>query len=165
MQYTLKEITVVWHLYGGGDFSLPPQSSAASSPGSSPLNVKRLPRDGGYGHSPPLRIRTTSGGGSGSNGRAYSTGKSPVAGKKHQRGSKSSAGGAYISGDAAKLAKGMKGRGSGGDWKAAGGPGRDHTVLMEIELDKVCREVDRDLFHEVLFHTAVHLFGPGTVAA
>ena len=138
MQYTLKEITVVWHMYGGRDFSLPPKSSATSSPGSSPLNARRLPRD--RGHNNPSRTRTTSGGGSGSgssNVRLYPSGQSPAAGRKHlQRGAKSSVGG-HASGDASKLAKGTRVKGSVGDWKATGGPGRDHAVLMEIELDKV----------------------------
>ena len=137
MQYTLKEITVVWHLYGGRDFSLPPQSSVSSSPGSSPLNARRLPSDRGH---KPSRTRTASGGGSGSgssNMRLYPTAsQSPVGGRKHQRGSKSSVGG-HAGADASKLAKGTKVKGSAGDWKAAGGPGRDHAVLMEIELDKV----------------------------
>ena len=29
------------------------------------------------------------------------------------------------------------GGGRGGGWRTAGGPGRDHSVLMEVEVDKV----------------------------
>ena len=46
------------------------------------------------------------------------------------------------SGGSGKRRKAAGGSGGGGkrapsDWRVAGGPGRDHSVLIELELDKV----------------------------
>ncbi len=137
MQYTLKEITVIWHLYGGSDFSPPRQPSSSSSPlssssspASSPMVGRRSSKDNMPVASQILgRRRSNSGGG------GQST--SPGTGRKH----------AYLMNsqgrrlaDPVAIKKAVPGgRGSGPvDWKLAGGSGRDHSVLMEVELDKVC---------------------------
>lgn len=85
-QYTLKEMTVVWHLFGGRDFSTPQSPHAA----------------GGRGR-----------------------GKDPE-GARRRTG----------------LRCWEKRRDvclHGCAWKTGGGSGRDHTVLVEVELDKVTR--------------------------
>ncbi len=127
MQYTLKEITIVWHLYGGSDFSPAPKASSSSphssspSPGSSPMFGRRLSRD-----SLPLTSQVLGRRRSNSGGHSPSTGRRRLPDPVAIKGARRSAAG---------------GRGSGpADWRLAGGPGRDHNVLMEIELDKVCSE-------------------------
>ena len=80
-QYTLKEMSVVWHLYGGRDFS-PPQPPKSS---------------GGLGKGRESQRRT---------GLKYWDKKQAMC----------------VHGTA---------------WKLGGGPGRDHMVLVEMELDKV----------------------------
>ena len=77
--YSLRELTIVWHLYGGKDFSLP-------SP---------LPSSSSYKQ---RKHKTTFGMSEVSEERKLSSQK---------------------------------------DWKRKGGPGRNHDVLMEIELNKV----------------------------
>ena len=116
LQYTLKELTIVWHLYGGHDFTphpLTPSSPASPSP--------HLPH-------------TTSTTPQPSSSRARTTQSPSVRGfsSPTQLGSRSS-GTSVVGG---------KGRGRGGGgrrcgWNFSGGPGRDHTVHMEIEIDKV----------------------------
>ncbi|XP_064403938.1 autophagy-related protein 2 homolog B-like isoform X2 [Halichondria panicea] len=83
-QFTLREMTIVWHLYGGSDFSPPTPPTQRSRSGS--------------GASPAL-------------GRKYSS--SPGA-------------------DFVKVPP-VGGR----DRKIAGGPGRRHDILVELELDKL----------------------------
>lgn len=133
MQYTLKEMTVIWHLYGGRDFgpakdhSSSP-SSASSSPASSPYNTKKQFKD------------TTHMFGSGQTVRSRTNGSSSIGGfgKGKSRSEKISS---------VKRTNG--GKGSPSDWKTAGGPGRDHNVLVELELDKVSvrREEMRKRFY------------------
>lgn len=134
-QYTLKEITVVWHLYGGRDFGPPPHDSSSStpSPGSSPLIIRRGSKDGSR---PVTPIRT-----SGTNGaRGLGSGTSPVTPRKYSTSPKSSS--PFVAFGGVSKTKGRRvagGKKPGGtqDWKTAGGPGRDHDILMELELDKV----------------------------
>ena len=117
MQYTLKEMTLIWHLYGGRDFgpakdhSSP--SSASSSPASSPYNTKRQFRDATHTSGAATTVRARTNGGLGGFGKG--------------RGLREKTGGK----------KGDAKRGGPSDWKTAGGPGRDHSVLVELELDKV----------------------------
>ena len=120
-QYTLKELTIIWHLYGGHDFTSTQPTSGASS----------------TSHSPPQHTTSTA---------------SPFSAQhqhRHHNPSSSSSRAAPLSsggegtsvlvqpgrGPAGK-SKGA-GRGRGG-WSFSGGPGRDHSVHMELEVDKVC---------------------------
>ena len=99
-------MTIVWHLYGGTDFSPP----AHSTP---PLK-----------HTPPTQ-RARSGSGSSNDW------KKPVS-PAFQRKYSSSPGSDFVKVPA------MGGMARGLDWKTVGGPGRQHDVLVEVELDKVC---------------------------
>ena len=99
--YTIRELSITWHLYGGRDF--PPISPSSSS---SPrlqriafpsVGVKKLPAA-----SPPLQ-------------RIKGAGSVSNKGKVSQRGREKET----------------------SAWKSVGGAGRDHSVLMEVELSKV----------------------------
>ena len=97
--YTIRELSITWHLYGGRDF---PSNSPSSSPhlqrtGLSSIGTKKL----SVSSPPSQKIK-----GAGSVGRK---------GKVSQRGKEQETSG----------------------WKLAGGAGRDHSVLMEVELSKV----------------------------
>ena len=94
VQYTLKEMTVIWHLYGGRDFVLP--SSAGKKPGHGSRN-----RGGTVDK------------------------KAGLPSTAAWRQSRARLGNRY----------GLDLRGS--LWKVGGGPDRDHSVLVEVELDKV----------------------------
>ena len=126
---------MVWHLYGGRDFGPPPHDSSSStpSPGSSPLIIRRGSKDGSR---PVTPIRS-----SGTNGsRGLGSGASPITPRKYSTSPKSSSP-TVVFGGVSKV-KGRKvtgGKRPGGtqEWKTAGGPGRDHNILMELELDKV----------------------------
>lgn len=74
------------------------------------------------------QFRTTYRPNTGSNGRTNSAEVSPRSGRD--------------SSSSGKKKKVVGGGGGGGkrapsDWRVAGGPGRDHSVLIELELDKV----------------------------
>ncbi len=84
--YSLRELTIVWHLYGGRDFTIP--------------------------LSPPSSC-------------------SPTTMKKHK-----AAAATATSQDGEHVAYHNRG-GVRNVWKRKGGVGRDHDVLMEIELNKV----------------------------
>ena len=92
IQYTLKEMTIVWHLFGGRDFAL------ASS------------------RKKPHRVTG-----------ATEAGKMGVASWRQAHG---------------RLRGGYRLDLHGQPWKLGGGPGRDHSVLVEVELDKVGVELD-----------------------
>lgn len=126
---------MVWHLYGGRDFGPPPHDSSSStpSPGSSPLIIRRGSKDGSRPVT-PIRSSCTNG------SRGLGSGASPITPRKYSISPKSSPP-SVVFGGVSKV-KGRKVTGSkrpGGtqDWKTAGGPGRDHNTLMELELDKV----------------------------
>lgn len=153
--YTLKEMTVIWHMYGGRDFqpSTPP-SSTSPSPSSSPHSSHRHNSNAttATSHSNthyytsaqdqfhPGRTTYTYRPNTGSNGRttkstdlmsgassstgSYALSSSPRAGRDRSSSGKRRSGG------------GGK-RATPSDWRVAGGPGRDHSVLIELELDKV----------------------------
>ena len=97
--YTVRELSITWHLYGGRDF--PPKS-----PSSSPrLQHAVLSSVGGkklLSASPPSQ-------------RVKGTGSGSRKGKTSRRGREQETSG----------------------WKLVGGAGRDHSVLMEVELSKV----------------------------
>ena len=116
LQYTLKELTIVWHLYGGHDFTPHPFTP---SPASSPHLPHRTPTTPVPSSSqrPPSSVSSRAGTTpSSSHGSpTYTWSRSSLAGGK---------GG------------GRGGRGRGG-WSFSGGPGRDHSVHMEVEVDKV----------------------------
>ena len=80
--YSLRELTIIWHLYGGRDFSIPPSPPSSCSPNT----VKK-------------------------HKMATATSHEDVA--FHNGG------------------------GTRNSWKRKGGLGRDHDVLMEMELNKV----------------------------
>lgn len=101
-QFTLKEMTIIWHLYGGTDFSSPTHSTPP------------------HKHTPPSQRAR-----SGSNDWKQSA--SPVFQRKYS----SSPGSDFIKVPA------MGGVPRGLDWKSLGGPGRQHDVLVEVELDKL----------------------------
>ena len=151
VQYTLKEMTVIWHMYGGRDFqpndlSTSPSTSPASSPHSSHRHYNTA-----TGHSNTFYTaqdlfstgRTAYRPNTGSNGRtksmdstsgvsrgSYSSSSSPRAGRARN--------GDSGSGKRRKVVGGGSGKRAPSDWKVVGGPGRDHSVLIELELDKVC---------------------------
>lgn len=118
-------------------------SSSHSSPSSSPIVGRSSSKDGAPMTAYILRRRRNSGRGQSS---------SPTPGRRYP--SPSSTQGRRL-GDPIVI-KGTKRSALGGrggvpvDWKQAGGPGRDHNVLMEIELDKVCGRLLMLLCHEVL---------------
>lgn len=85
MIYSLREITLVWHLYGGKDFS----SSSLPS----------------LSRRPPITASNNTV--SSSKSKKGSINKKNLSLKRQQ------------------------------DWKLCGGVGRDHNVLVEIELNKV----------------------------
>lgn len=111
LQYTLKELTIVWHLYGGHDFS-PPLTSPAASPSLPHQNTNSSTHHSSF-----------------SSGPTHSATQSacPHPGSKHQVG--------HVSGGRGKKVS-MGGGGRGG-WSMTGGRGRDNTIRMEIEVDKV----------------------------
>lgn len=135
---------MIWHLYGGRDFGFPPQNSlsGASSPSSNAHTVHCGSKDdcrSTPSSSAAARTRQY-GGASGSGGQGSST--SPVILRKYSTSPKSSSSSSLSTAFGGSKSKGRKvsgGKRPGGphDWKTAGGPGRDHNVLMELELDKV----------------------------
>ncbi|XP_022099406.1 autophagy-related protein 2 homolog B-like isoform X2 [Acanthaster planci] len=92
MKYTLQEMTVVWHIYGGNDFgpASPRKLSVPDVPSSSPARP-----------STPDRSRTMP-----------SNTSSPASRKTKERQQQLS-------------------------WYERGGPGRDHSTLMELQMNKV----------------------------
>ena len=166
LAYTLKEMTVIWHMYGGRDFqsSTPPSTSPSPSPSpSSPHSSHRHHSNAttGTGHSNthyyssaqdqshsgrttyPYRPNTGS-----SNGRTTKSADFMSSASSSSRGSYTlssspRAGRDYGGGGNGGNGKRRSGGGGGGkraapsDWRVAGGPGRDHSVLIELELDKV----------------------------
>ena len=152
-QFTLKGINIVWHLYGGSDFSPPfpttpsssPSSTPSPTPGASPLNMRRSSSDRAVSSPLVHRQRSFSGRGGGP-----SPSSSPGTTRRQLLlrptvSAKSAASSAAIN---MPTGGGKKRRGTGSgrgypsvDWKARGGPGRDHDVLMEMELDKVTGRV------------------------
>lgn len=151
-------MTIIWHLYGGHDFKPPssPTPSYSPSPNSSPLNPKRQTHNHSSSSSPrfpqsrnipsshqqPIPQRARSGSGGGLHYKKGATGYSP----NFQKGSSgSSAGAEYVKIPSAKNGRGKGTKGGCVDWKTAGGLGRNHDVLVEIELDKVL-QINKDLF-------------------
>ncbi|KAL5463584.1 hypothetical protein EMCRGX_G032495 [Ephydatia muelleri] len=113
--FTLKEMSVVWHMYGGRDFGPPLRSKSSPSPSNSPKPQRAthaisgsLKGDKGHlgqgGGTPQASLK------------AVSLADAGLQGKQQQTHSKKSA--------------------ATPDWKAMGGPGRDPDALMEIELNK-----------------------------
>ena len=105
---TLRELTIVWHLYGGRDFSTPSSSEAPN--------------------------------------------------QKHGRpsGSYQTADGATPDKKGAKMRRDMDRRSGGGTARQVG-QGRDHDVLVEIELNKVlCKFVVAQWFYRGTLHSASH---------
>lgn len=94
-QYTLKEMTLVWHLYGGRDFSVPP--AAETVRGRRGPERERQSKD-------RTSLRCWSGKNMGLHGTS---------------------------------------------WKSGGGAGRDHTVLVEVELDKVRQQRTKGWSHDI----------------
>ena len=90
-QYTLKEMTIIWHLYGGRDFTEPTKDE--STPAGEVLGGMEFR---GKEVSRPVPIKT------------------PLASWRECC--------AYVDGTPRKT---------------GGGPGRDHSLLVEVELDKV----------------------------
>ena len=118
LQYTLKELTIVWHLYGGHDFS--PTHHPPSPPGASP----GVPRRNTNSSSSSSTHQPSSFSGHGNNPAQQSS--APYQGVKVQGGHGSGGG-----------RKAPAGGGGWKGWNLAGGPGRDHSVHVEVEVDKV----------------------------
>ena len=140
LQYTLKELTIVWHLYGGHDFPTHPPSS-----GSTPHSTTSSGSHSNYGapsSNSRAKTNTTAPGSirphplsSGSTAATYSSTSSG-----HPHTLLSAAGsGMYVrgGGGGGGGGKGMGKKGSPGAKGGAGGTGRDHSVHMEVEVDKV----------------------------
>lgn len=143
-------MTVIWHMYGGRDFQHPADLvSTGSSPSSSPHMPQHLTKDShhlqGVAGQPGLsqdhfysnrtrqvvsgNERTTRGSNFASaSSRNSLPSSSPRLGRSHSGSSSSVAG---------NCKKKTGGKRPPSDWRVAGGPGRDHSVLMELELDKV----------------------------
>ena len=143
-------------MYGGRDFqpndlTTSPSTSPASSPHSSHRHHNTA-----TGHSNTYYTaqdqfstgKTTYRPNTGSNGRTKSTDstsgvpRGAYSSSSSPRASRDRSG----SGGSGKRRKVIGGGGGGGkrapsDWRVAGGPGRDHSVLIELELDKVCMYV------------------------
>ena len=148
VQYTLKEMTVIWHMYGGRDFQ-PPSSdlttSPSTSPASSPRNSHRLPHHNVTGHSNTYNNMTQdqfyrtrpNTGGSGKTKPTDLTGGASRHSHSSSSSSRASRGHRSGGGGSGKRRKIGGGKGGPSDWRVAGGPGRDHSVLIELELDKV----------------------------
>ena len=98
--YTLRELSITWHLYGGRDFP-------SKSPTSSPLLPHTAPSSAGMKKQAAAASPTSQ--------RRKGSGSVGKKGKIGGRGREQEASG----------------------WKLAGGVGRDHSVLMEVELSKV----------------------------
>ncbi|XP_063242394.1 autophagy-related protein 2 homolog A [Bacillus rossius redtenbacheri] len=115
LRYTLREMTLVWHMYGGSDFSRAPKkvcvedkprpgtNSCPSSPPFNNLHLQRSPSDthvSGFGGCVTFSKTTPS---------------------EVRLETRRSAGG----------------RVEAGAWQSRGGPCRQHDVLMELQLNKV----------------------------
>jgi len=136
--YTLKDMSLVWYLYGGSDFSksstTPSPVSSSGEHSSSPATKHRdfHPRqDAPLSTSPVPQPASL---------KLYSTSpaRSPVFprrqlnnGSKHKRSSSSNSSEAMSSKKLAHKNKMLS-------WKIAGGPERDHDTVMEIHINKVC---------------------------
>ena len=131
-------MNVVWYLYGGSDFQKSSTSSPVCSSGdhsTSPATKhKELhPRqDFPLTSSPTLQSRP-------SRGSPHST-RSHLnsSGSRYKRTSNTSESTHYKK-------KTHKGRML--NWKIAGGPDRNHDVVMEIHINKVCTSSDFTIFH------------------
>jgi hypothetical protein len=152
-------MTVIWHMYGGRDFqptnhrgditSTHPSTFPSSTPHTSHRHHSNTTTATTTGHSNTYYSssaqdqfysgRTIYRPNTGSNGRttkstdltsgsssrgSYTLSSSPRAGRDH-------------SGGGNKRRSGGSKRATPSDWRVAGGPGRDHSVLIELELDKV----------------------------
>ena len=151
VQYTLKEMSVIWHMYGGRDFQPSDLSSPASSPTSSPrMSAKEPPQLQSPAGQPSVthdhfysgRTRPSGSGGITTTGRTrtsdfVSTLPSPRQPSLSPRTSGGGGVGGRSHGGGVGGSKKQPGRRQPSDWRVAGGPGRDHSVLMELELDKV----------------------------
>ena len=108
--FTLMEMSVVWHLYGGRDFGPPLRSKNSVSPSHSPTAQRAMSGSlKGNRHSGPGCPQQTS-------AKTAPSCDSSLSGKPQTHSKKSA---------------------TSPDWKVAGGSGRDSDVLMEIELRKV----------------------------
>ena len=133
-------MTVIWHMYGGRDFQplSSDSGSLSSSPAPSPHATHRLGTDSYQNAASQSsstqdqfytgRTRSNSGG----NGRTRSAdvANTTLRNPSSPRGSRGHSGGAADN-------RKKQGRRAPSDWRVAGGPGRDHSILMELELDKV----------------------------
>ena len=127
LQYTLKELTIVWHLYGGHDFPTPPTHppSSGSIPHSTDSDSHSASSFNSRAKTSTLGSSTLSSGGP----HPLSSGAGSKPSGVCARGGERGGGGKGVE---RKVPPGGK-----GGWSGAGGTGRDHSVHMEVEVDKV----------------------------
>lgn len=134
IQYTLKELTIVWHLYGGHDFAL---LSSSSSPSSSPHTLTTTSSSG----TTSRQNSTISSTEQPPNSATYNSSRSGHIAAQPSLTRGSSSQGYNSRSSSGSVHAGRKGTGKGGrsqsGWSFRGGTGRDHTVHMEVEVDKV----------------------------
>ena len=135
--FTLKEMSVVWHMYGGRDFGPPLRSKSSPSPSNSPKPQRASPSPS---NSPKSQraTHTTSGSLKGEKGRFGPGGRAlgPGGGVPQASLKAVSLADAGLQGNHQQPTHGKK-LAATPDWKVMGGPGRDLEVLMEIELSKL----------------------------
>ena len=118
--YTLKDMNVVWYLYGGSDF----QKSSTPSPVSS---------SGDHSTSPAMKHKDFH-----SREDVPSTSSprtSPYSTRSHLNSNSRYKRTSNISDATHYKKKGYKGKML--NWKVAGGPDRNHDIVMEIHIKKV----------------------------
>ncbi|XP_065883382.1 autophagy-related protein 2 homolog B-like isoform X2 [Dysidea avara] len=136
--YTLKDMTLVWYLYGGSDFS---KSSTSPSPVSSSCEHSSSPATKHRDFHPRQDVSLSSSPvPQPSSLKLHSTSpvRSPVFtrrqlnndGSKHKRSSSSNSSETMSSKKLAHKNKMLS-------WKIAGGPERDHDTVMEIHINKL----------------------------
>ena len=148
--YTLKDMNVVWYLYGGSDFQKSSTPSPVCSSGdhstSPAMKHKELhPRQDAPSTSSPT-----------SQSRTHSR-SSPHSTRSHNSRYK------RTSESTQYKKKAHNGRML--NWKVAGGPDRNHDVVMEIHINKVCviYRVTLLLYHTVCNFCGFNLCGLGSV--
>lgn len=130
-------------MYGGRDFQSPtdltsPSSSPVSSPHTSAKESSHLRGTGGQSNVTQDHFYNRTRQAGLATGRTKTSDYATTSPSSSPRQSSlSSPKGGRSSNGSTGRGKKQKGKRHPSDWRVAGGPGRDHSVLMELELDKV----------------------------
>ena len=134
--YTLKDMTLVWYLFGGSDFpkscsTTPSPVSSSGEHSCSPATKHRdfHPRQDVPLSSSPLAQPTSL--------KLHSTSpaRSPVFTRRQSNNDSSK----HKRSSEAMSSKKLTHKNKMLSWKVAGGPERDHDTVMEVHINKVCK--------------------------